>query len=247
MLDPILPLRFHPVSQFLNWIRLSSRQWPPPCHSVVSLRPGQYFQVVGTGDCGSNPPTPPRTTPLGCLVQVVTGASPQVQCLVCCLVAMLSRGGLLVLCFRSFAFTVAPKALPCVGCCYPLHHFGTLSRCSALPHWGIHHWCSGSPIGRPLRHVSIRSGPCVPFLPLSAAASRLLVSLLCVGFLCPCVVLPPLLCPPLPVSAPLALLCVRPSRFLLVFGLSSCVLPCSVGASVCCLHVEFVCVLIGAT
>ena len=48
---------------------------------------------------------------------------------------MLSRGGLLVLCFRSFAFTVAPKALPCVGCCYPLHVWGvatlytTLERC----------------------------------------------------------------------------------------------------------------------
>ena len=124
---------------------------------------------------------------------------------------MLSRGGLVVLCFRSFVFTVAPKALPCVGCCYPLHHFGTFLRCSALPHWGIHHWCSGSPFGRPLRHLSTRSGPCVPFLPLSAAASRLLcLPSLCGLFLCPCLVLPPLLCPPLPVSASLAFLCVRP-------------------------------------
>ena len=58
---------------------------------------------------------------------------------------------------------VAPKVLPCVGCCYPLHHFGASWRCSALLHWGIHPWCSRSPFGHPLRHVSTRSGPCAPF------------------------------------------------------------------------------------
>ena len=57
--------------------------------------------------------------------------------------------------------------------------------------------------------MSTRSGPCVPFLLLSAAASRLLVSFRCVGVpvfvFCPA---PPLCCPPLLVPAALALRCV---------------------------------------
>ena len=158
-------------------------------------------------------------------------------------------GGLVVPCFRFFVFTVAPKALPCVGYYYPLHHFGTFLRRSALPHWGIHHWCSRSPFGRPLRHLSTRSGPWVPVLLLSAAASRLPVSLLCVW--CPCVrvwfcPLCSALSPPLSTSLSFRVMCV-PSRVLSVSGRLSCVLSRSVGAPVRCLRVEFVFSLFGAT
>ena len=65
--------------------------------------------------------------PLGCLVQVVILVPPsKYSCPVCSLVAMQLRGVLVVLCLRFCGFTVAPKALPCVGYYYPpLHHFGT--------------------------------------------------------------------------------------------------------------------------
>ena len=93
---------------------------------------------------------------------------------------MLLRGGLVALCFRLFVFTVAPKAWPCAGYCYPLHHCETSLRGSALPYWGIHLWCSRPPFGRLLRHLRTDSGPFMPALPLSSAASRLPVSCVCV-------------------------------------------------------------------
>ena len=49
------------------WIEfvLSSRLWPPPYHSDVSHCPGYYSKEVGTGDCGSDPPTSPWDHPSG--------------------------------------------------------------------------------------------------------------------------------------------------------------------------------------
>ena len=79
-------------------------------------------------------------------------------------------------------------------------------------------------------------------------ASRLLVSLLCVGCSCVRVWFCPLCSAPLFLFRLLWLSCVCvPSRFLLVFGRLSCVLSRFVGAPVCCLDVEFVCVFISAT
>ena len=45
---------------------------------------------------------PPSNRPLGCLVQVDTGASPQVLCLVCCLVVTIFSGVLAFLCIQLF-------------------------------------------------------------------------------------------------------------------------------------------------
>ena len=150
--------------------------------SLRSIAPfGLHCQVAGTGDCGSNPPNPLGLLHWAAWSRLLLVPPPKYSAPVCCLVVTILSGVLVVLCLRLFAFKVAPKVLPCVGCFYPLHHFGASWRCSALLHWGIHPWCSRSPFGHPLRHVSIRSGPCAPFLLLSAAASRLLVSLLCVG------------------------------------------------------------------
>ena len=62
----------------------------------------------------------------------------------------------------------------------------TFLRCFALLHWGIHLWCSRTPIGRSIRRLSTLSGSCVPFLLLSVAASWPLLFLLCVGSPCVC-------------------------------------------------------------
>ena len=130
---------------------------------------------------------------------------------------------------------VAPKALPCVGCYYPLHHLGATWRCSALLHWGIHLWRSRSPFGRPLRHVCTRSGPRVPLLLLSAAASRLPASVLCVGVPVSVFCSAPSLCCPLSLILPPliqgAFTVIWP---LLVFlSLFSCLCP-RLGVSVLC-------------
>ena len=82
-----------------------------------------------------------------------------------------------------------------------------------------------------------RSGPCVPFLLLSAAASRLLASLLCVCCSCVRVWFCPLCSapsPPVSTSLSFLVVCVT-SRILRVSGRVSCVLSRSVGAPVCCL------------
>ena len=172
---------FHPVIQFPNWISLFFRVLTGTL-SLRSIAPfGLHCQVAGTGDCGSNPPNPLGLLHWAAWSRLLLVPPPKYSAPVCCLVVTILSGVLVVLCLRLFAFMVAPKVLPCVGCCYPLHHFGASWRCSALLHWGIHPWCSRTPFGHPLRHVSTRSGPCAPFLLLSAAASRLPFSFLCVG------------------------------------------------------------------
>ena len=88
----------------------------------------------------------------------------------------------------------------------------------------------------------------MPFLLLSFAASRLLVSLLCVGF--PCVrvlVLPLLLCPFLLFWLRWLLWWCVLSRFLPVLLSLSCVVARFVGAMACFLRFEFVWSLFGAT
>ena len=87
----------------------------------------------------------------------------------------------------------------------------------------------------------------MPFLLLSAAASRLLVSLLCVW--CPCVRVwfcpfCPALSPPVSTSLFFLVVCVT-FRVLFVSGRLSCALSRSVGAPVRCVWVEFVVSLFG--
>ena len=82
-------------------------------------------------------------------------------------------------------FHCGTKGFALCGVYHPLHHFGTILRCFALPHWGIHLWCSRTPKGRSVRRLRTLSGSCVPFLPLSVAASwPLLLLLRCWVSLC---------------------------------------------------------------
>ena len=115
-------LAYRNLNSFLS-IRLGLLQ---PHHSAISHCPVKPWRSTSEIVVETHP-LPLWTTPLGCLVQVVTGASLQVSVprvrLGCPAILL---GVLVVLCFRFFVFTVAPKALPCVGFHHPLHHFGTV-------------------------------------------------------------------------------------------------------------------------
>ena len=106
--------------EFVLSLRLGFLQ---PHHSAVSHCPVKPWRSTSEIVVETHP-LPLWTTPLGCLVQVVTGASLQVSVprvrLGCPAILL---GVLVVLCF---VFTVASKALPCVGFYHPLHHFGTV-------------------------------------------------------------------------------------------------------------------------
>ena len=104
--------------EFVLSLRLGLLQ---PHHSAVSHCPVKPWRSTSEIVVETHP-LPLWTTPLGCLVQVVTGASLQVSVprvrLGCPAILL---GVLVVFCFRFFVLTVASKALPCVGFYYPLH------------------------------------------------------------------------------------------------------------------------------
>ena len=121
-------------------------------------------------------PPPLRTTPLGCLVQVVTGAS-RYRCPVCGLVALLSAWCVVCALLLLFVLTVASKAVALCGVLYPLHHcvyvVGVLCISSLrYSSWMIQdpHWASVKARVHPLWFSCALSPPvlCCLLAPLSS-------------------------------------------------------------------------------
>ena len=125
---------------------------------------------------------PPWTTPLGCLVQVATGASLQVSlpcvrlgCLASCLACCSAL-------FLLFVHPVASKAVALCGVVYPLHHcvcvvgvlcFSSLRSSSVMIQDPL--WASVKALEYPLWFSRALSPPVLCCLP------ALLSAFLCVG------------------------------------------------------------------